>query len=550
MSIEIFIAKRILPNRSQGIKVSQPILRIAVISISLSIVVNLLTLAIVTGFQNEIRRKITGFSAPLFIQNQNNADFYESDPIHTSPFIESKLQKIEGISDFDRVAYKPGMLQSARSDDPNTPQDVFGLIFKGVDKSYHWEFLREHLVQGKIPRFNEEEPSEEILISQKVANLLNLKVNQEVQAFFVKNEPIARKFKIAGIYNTGFEDYDSKLVLCDIRTNQKLNDWGISGQLTLADTLYQSQLLVRLDLQGNEENLLFDWGHGTSPYRGQLLPLTIGDTTLKVKIFGINTQNQTLNLRAKSEVKITRLKQIPFAGLEITKEALNASGSSYKMTYPVGTEFSQTIKVETRADAGTSNQYISGYEVHLNDWYQLKQTQGQLSGEVEMVPTEHGELVRVVSIFDLEQDLFNWLGFLDINVAIIIILMLIIGIINMGSALLVLIVIRTQFIGLMKAMGAKNKTIRRIFLMQASYLIGRGMLIGNVIGISLYALQKYTHVLTLNPEVYYLDSVPVELNLLHFLLLNAGTFLVCMTALLLPSMVITGIRPVRAIKFN
>ena len=188
MSIEIFIAKRILPNRSQGIKVSQPILRIAVISISLSIVVNLLTLAIVTGFQNEIRRKITGFSAPLFIQNQNNADFYESDPIHTSPFIESKLQKIEGISDFDRVAYKPGMLQSAKSDAPNTPQDVFGLIFKGVDKSYHWEFLREHLVQGKIPRFNEEEPSEEILISQKVANLLNLKVNQEVQAFFVKNE--------------------------------------------------------------------------------------------------------------------------------------------------------------------------------------------------------------------------------------------------------------------------------------------------------------------------------------------------------------------------
>lgn len=520
------------------------------ISISLSIVVNLLTLAIVTGFQNEIRRKITGFSAPLFIQNQNNADFYESDPIHTSPFIESKLQKIEGISDFDRVAYKPGMLQSAKSDDPNTPQDVFGLIFKGVDKSYHWEFLREHLVQGKIPSFNEEEPSEEILISQKVANLLNLKVNQEVQAFFVKNEPIARKFKIAGIYNTGFEDYDSKLVLCDIRTNQKLNDWGISGQLTLADTLYQSQLLVRLDLQGNDQNLLFDWGHGNSPYRGQLLPLTVTDTTLLVKIYGINSQTKSLDLRAKSEVNITRLQRVPFAGSEIQKEALNASGSKYKMTFPVGNTYSQQLKIETHSDPGTSNQYISGYEVHLNDWYQLKQTQGKLSGEVEMVPTEQGELVRVVSIFDLEQDLFNWLGFLDINVAIIIILMLIIGIINMGSALLVLIVIRTQFIGLMKAMGAKNKTIRRIFLMQAGYLIGRGMLIGNVIGISLYALQKYTHVLTLNPEVYYLDSVPVELNLLHFALLNAGTFIVCMTALLLPSMVITGIRPVRAIKFN
>jgi lipoprotein-releasing system permease protein len=99
-------------------------------------------------------------------------------------------------------------------------------------------------------------------------------------------------------------------------------------------------------------------------------------------------------------------------------------------------------------------------------------------------------------------------------------------------------------------MGAKNKTIRRIFLLQAGHLIGRGMLFGNAIGLSLYALQKYTHLLTLNPAVYYLDSVPVELNPLHFLLLNVGTFVVCMTALLLPSMIISSIRPVRAIKFN
>jgi lipoprotein-releasing system permease protein len=158
--------------------------------------------------------------------------------------------------------------------------------------------------------------------------------------------------------------------------------------------------------------------------------------------------------------------------------------------------------------------------------------------------------VKVVSIFDLEQDLFNWLAFLDINVIIILVLMLLIGIINMGSALLVLIIIRSNFIGLMKAMGGSNRQLRRIFLIQAAYLVGSGMFIGNIAGLALYALQRFTGMLTLNPEVYYLDRVPVELTLNSFLLLNLGSFVVCMTALLLPSALIARVNPVKTIKFN
>ena len=136
MSVEIFIAKRILPNRSQGIKVSRPILRIAVISISLSIVVNLLTLAVVNGFQNEIRRKVTGFSAPLFIQNENNAEFYESDPIHSSMMIENILSSIDDVQGFNRVAYKPGLIQAI-----GKRTDVIGLVFKGIDSAYNLKWL-------------------------------------------------------------------------------------------------------------------------------------------------------------------------------------------------------------------------------------------------------------------------------------------------------------------------------------------------------------------------------------------------------------------------
>ena len=137
MSVEIFIAKRILPNRSQGIKVSRPILRIAVISISLSIVVNLLTIAVVNGFQNEIRRKVTGFTAPLFIQHENNADFYESDPIHTSRLVERVLHATDDVQGFNRVAYKPGLIQAL-----GERSDVVGLVFKGIDNSYNFSFIQ------------------------------------------------------------------------------------------------------------------------------------------------------------------------------------------------------------------------------------------------------------------------------------------------------------------------------------------------------------------------------------------------------------------------
>ena len=128
--------------------------------------------------------------------------------------------------------------------------------------------------------------------------------------------------------------------------------------------------------------------------------------------------------------------------------------------------------------------------------------------------------------------------------------MLIIGIINMGSAMLVMIILRSNFIGMMKAMGASHRTLRNIFLMQAAYLIGKGMLFGNVIGLSLYFIQKTTKVFSLNPEVYYLNSVPIELTFVNWLILNVTTLIVCVSALIIPSIVITRIKPIKAIKFN
>ena len=244
----------------QGKKVSKPILRIAVISISLSIVVNLITLAIVTGFQNEIREKVIGFSAPLFLQNINNANVYESDPIRISRNVEKQLKSLSAECTFDRVAYKPGMLQSSGKN--NQPKEVLGLVFKGIDATYNTEFLKSHLVAGKIPVYNGGKPSQNIVISQRISEQLHLKVNDEVTAFFVRNQPITRKLTVTGIYHTGYEDYDSKMVICDLKLNQNLNDWGLEGQLELADSLYGGQPILGFTVNGQKQEVYFDWGKG------------------------------------------------------------------------------------------------------------------------------------------------------------------------------------------------------------------------------------------------------------------------------------------------
>ena len=547
MSVEIFIAKRILTNRSQGIKVSRPILRIAVISISLSIVVNLLTLAVVNGFQNEIRRKVTGFSAPLFIQNENNADFYESDPIHSSKMIEDILSSIDDVQGFNRVAYKPGLIQAI-----GTRTDVIGLVFKGIDSAYNFTFLKEHLKEGKIPDFAKEASSSDILVSARICKQLNLKLNDEVSAFFVKDSPISRTFNIVGIYDTGFEDYDEKLVICDIRVTQKLNDWGISGQLDLWDSLVNNKFVVSLTLQGNPSNLSYDWGKGLTQFRGQYLPTELSDTTLHLKLYETTSQNKT-QLIDSHRINIRYLntaRTAAGASSEPYKEILDESGLHYRFYYPVSSEETRIYEVKITAGNGTSDDFISGYEIHTKDWYRMKETNKDITKPIKLIPTEHGEMVKVVSIFDLEQDLFNWLAFLDINVVIILVLMMLIGIINMGSALLVLIIIRSNFIGLMKAMGSSDGQLRRIFLIQAAYLVGSGMLIGNLVGLGIYWIQRYTGILKLNPEVYYLDKVPMELTFNSFLFLNIVSFAVCMIALLLPSALIARVNPVKTIKFN
>lgn len=405
-------------------------MRISMISIALTIVVNLITIAVVTGFQNEIRKKIVGFSAPLFIMKDGNKNIFEADPIRIDQKKINKVKKLKGVKSIAPIIYKPALIRSEKFEDKNNKeivkQDVTGVVLKGINENYPLDFLKSQLVDGRIPTFKENDHS--VVLSKKICNDLNFKIGDEIAVFFVKKRSLMRRFKIIGIFETGIEKIDNEIIFASLVGVQELTDFGV-------------------------------------------------------------TKENSLN-------------------------------------------------------------YVSGFEVQIENWEELENQSINISEIIELEPNEHNELLKVVNVLESENEIFSWLSFLDTNVIIIIVLMLIIGIINIGSVLLVMIVVRSNFIGIMKALGVNNWSIRKIFLYQTASIILKGMLFGNLIGLILCWLQYSFQIIKLDATVYYLSSVPIELSVADVLIINIITFLVCMISLLLPSMVISRISPSKSIKFN
>jgi lipoprotein-releasing system permease protein len=199
---------------------------------------------------------------------------------------------------------------------------------------------------------------------------------------------------------------------------------------------------------------------------------------------------------------------------------------------------------------GWENDKVSGYEIFINDFDHLDQMTQQIKDTIGYKVTENEIEVKVTNVTIRYPQIFDWLNFQDMNVVIIIILMLIVAGFNMISGLLILILEKTNMIGILKALGSEDKLIRRVFIYQAAYLIIKGLFWGNLIGIGLAYLQLKTGLITLDPTSYYIKTVPVNLDFINVLLLNAGTMTAIILMLLIPSQLVSRITPVRAIRYD
>lgn len=414
MRAEFFIANRITFDKKDGKSFTGPIVNISVIGIALSLAVMILSVAIVTGFKNEVRAKVTGFSADVQVANFDANNSFETQPIDRNAVPLDKILAVPGVTHVQPYILKSGIIK--------TSNDIQAVALKGIDADFDWTFLRNHIVAGDTFAIADTVKSNRIFLSSYIANLLHLNVGDKLTMYFVQDPPRMRPFIVSGLYKTSIETFDQSFALVDMRHLQKINDW---------DTNQITGFEVMID---NFDNLE-----------------TIADS-----IFFI-----------------------------------------------------------------AGNNFIQG-----------------------------GSSLKVSNIKELYPAIFDWLNLQDMNVWVILALMLAVAGFNMISGLLILILEKTNMIGLLKALGYGNWHIQKIFITQSFFLIAKGLLWGNVIGIGICLIQQHFGIVPLDESSYYMSTVPINLKLLHVLALNFGTLVSTLLIMLLPSLLISHISPAKAIKFN
>lgn len=193
---------------------------------------------------------------------------------------------------------------------------------------------------------------------------------------------------------------------------------------------------------------------------------------------------------------------------------------------------------------------VSGAAITVNDFKQLDEVESRFVEKINRTEDRYGETYATQTIRDINPQIFSWLDLLDMNVWIILVLMVSVAGVTMISGLLIIILERTTMIGVLKALGTRNKTIRHIFLWFAAFIIGRALLIGNAIALGMALLQQWTGIIKLNPATYYVSTVPVEINIPLLIILNVATLLISLFVLIAPSYLISHIHPAKSMRYE
>lgn len=232
---ERLIAGRMLNQADASGRMSRPIVRVAVGGIAVGMIVMILTLAVMTGFQQEIRKKVIGFGSHIQITGFDTNESFETDSLgRNQPSVEA-LKGMPGIRHIQVYAHKAGIIKSG--------DQLLGVVLKGVDKDFDWSFFKENLKEGEVLKLTDT-VTDRVVISRYIADKMNLQIGKKFRMFFLRgNETRPRAFRVAGIYETGLMDgFDDRFLICDIRQVQKLNDWDssiVSGFEVLVDN-YES----------------------------------------------------------------------------------------------------------------------------------------------------------------------------------------------------------------------------------------------------------------------------------------------------------------------
>lgn len=217
MNIELHIAKRLVRGDERKKSISGPIVTIAIAGIALGLAVMIMSVSIVTGFKQEIRNKVIGFGSHIQIINFDSNISYETTPVSRHQDFLPDIMMIPEVRHIQPFATKAGIIR--------TRDDIQGVVLKGIDSSFDWSFFEQNMLEGDRFEINDNQTSNEAVISQTIASLLRLNIGDDFAMYFVQDPPRFRRFTLSGIYETGLEELDKLFILGDLRHIQRLNDW-------------------------------------------------------------------------------------------------------------------------------------------------------------------------------------------------------------------------------------------------------------------------------------------------------------------------------------
>jgi lipoprotein-releasing system permease protein len=412
LNVPVFIAQRIAFNSQQSF--SRFIIRLAVTATAVSVSAMIITLAFVNGFQETVSQKVFSFWGHVRLQQYepNKALVAEESPLTKNDTIINALKKIPEVETIQAFATKSAVLQQQTN--------IEGILFKGVEQSYNFAHLKNFLKQGKWPSFTDALYSREIVVSETIADELEVKVNDTIRIHFIDaagGKSSFRRLRVSGIFKTGIEEYDNLFAIGDLRLIQRLNNW-----------------------QRDE---------------------------------------------------------------------------------------------------------IGGYEIFLHDYKRMDSVNESIRNG-DLIPANWtSKTVR-----EVYPNIFDWLGIQDVNRNVIFIVMAVVAIINLVTCLLILVLERTRMVGILKAIGSDDATIQKIFLFNATYITIIGAGAGFIFGVGLCLLQQNTGFITLNEAAYYVSVAPVKLIWWQVAAVCAGTVIVCFLSLIIPTLLVRSVQPVKAIQFR
>ncbi len=409
MNFSWWFSKKIALGKNTKNNLSSIIIRIGQLAVALGIIVSLVTISTGVGARKAIKSKLADFNGHVTIRNYNSNNSLNSDSLAIKQNFYPNFKAVPEIEHVQAIANKSGVIRTA--------ENFSGVVFKGVGTDYDTVRFQNFLIKGRFPKINNDSITDEVVLSQKIADELKLDIDSSFVMYFIRDEnsPIYRRFNVKGIYKSDIKNFDDIIMLGDIKQVQNLNKW---------------------------------------------------DSTT-----------------------------------------------------------------------------VGGFELFVNDVENIENVAAKVAKNIPY------NLISE-SATDSFAQISEWVSIFDKNIVIIVVIMLFVVIINMIMVLLILILERTNSIGLLKAFGATNWKVRRLFINYAIFIMLPGLVAGNVIAIGLLLIQKYFKIIKLPAENYYISAAPVYLDFGTIALLNIGAIIICAIVLLLPSYLIAKITPSKAINFR